>query len=148
MNDDGGSALRSEIWGSLKAKHALATVEAAIESNFTEASTSAAVRRALLDDGARLDRLDTDGDLGKAVVAGTLTHEKWVNIARLTWDDVAAQLRVMGESMPSWDRLWNEVVLPTAREVKKAAEDAAAATPYVLVLAVLALVAIAILKVA
>lgn len=124
-------SLKSQLWGA-QAKYAVASVT-------LSSSVSSAISGALKADSTRVDRLGEGGDLGRAVTSGTLTHAKWIEIAKLTWEDVAAQMRYMGESVPSWNRIWGEVIAPTAATIadgaKQAADIAGSYAPWLLALA-------------
>lgn len=140
--------IRATILGSLKSQLLVAKTKLAVGGWLSPTSSASAIGGALAFDQKQVDRLSPSGDLGRAVVAGTLTHSRWVSIAKLTWDDVAAQMKYLGAAMPTWSRVWDEVVTPTASDVATKAGAVADATPYVLVLAVVAVVAIAVLRVA
>lgn len=109
------SALRGHYW---RAQAKLTVAAVALPSSVADA-----IRGALRADGVRLDRLDPGGDLGGA------SDSTWFGIARITWEDIAAQMAIMGEAIPSWSRFVDEVITPTVGTV---VEGTKVAVPSVL----------------
>ncbi len=154
-------SIRSRVWSDLHRAHlkasAAATAEVAASALIlgpisdkifgVPLSTRTAVQGALKADGATIIRLSSSGDLGISANNGTFPHDRWMGIARTVRADIAAQLHLLGEALPSWDRAWDEIVAPTAKAVATGVQQAASVAPYVLVLVVVALVAIAVIKV-
>jgi hypothetical protein len=103
--------------------------------------------KALDFDGDKIDRLDEDGDLGRAATAGTLSHARWMGIAQLAWDDIAAQMTILGDAMPSFSRVYGEVLVPTGTTVAAGVESASEAALPVLALVVAGLIAYAVIRV-
>lgn len=99
-------------------------------------SVIGAVRKNIDADEIRTDRLES-GDLQNIAV------ERWKGIAQTTLDDINAQMVILGGSTVSFSRVWSEIVIPTAEEVKQMAKNA---TPLLLVVAVI-LIALIVLKV-
>lgn len=94
-----------------------------------------------------LDRLGPTGELGAGVIAGTFEVSRWVRIA----NEQGRALQVAWEAISPLgmaERVWSEIVVPTAVEVRDTAASAASAvasaTPWV----ALGLAAVAVIYVA
>jgi hypothetical protein len=117
-------AVRAQVWDGLDAN--IRKARSIVASASLDASVKAALNGALNADATRIDRLSYGGDLGMGVMYGSTSHEQWMNIARLTWDDIAAQVRYCGQSALSWSNVWDQVVVPTAETIKSGAGTALA----------------------
>ena len=149
-------ALRAQVLGALKSHHLRASALAgaadwisatSILGLFSDRPSLDAIRANLRRAGDYIARLSPTGDLGKAASAGTYSHASWVGFAKVVWEDVAAQLRYLGDSMPTWNRVWDEVVSPTAAAVTTGIASAADNAMPALVLVVVGLVALVVLRV-
>ncbi len=141
-----GSDLRASVLSQLRGHILSAKTSLAIRYFLLNSAVYSAVSGALDSDSRKADRLAPDGDLGKAVLSGALSHEKWAGIARTTWEDVEAQTKIVGGAMPSFSRVWEEIVTPTGATIVNVAEDIKEGTtsylPYLLALAGLIAVAV------
>jgi len=88
-------------------------------------SSTAAIKKVINDSGKRIQKLEDDID---AVSAGTYSFDKWRKRATAELDLYQGQGSVfsaMKEGDYSFGRFWNEVIEPTATEVKDTATDIA-----------------------
>jgi len=91
---------------------------------FTVPGLRANFQANLKDLSVRIARLDPDtGDLGKALLDGELSPEKYVGLIRVYWDALADMERTVTGSALSFDRVWGEIVLPTWTEARDTARD-------------------------
>lgn len=136
---------RAEILGALTQYHAKAL--ASLGSTSGDEAALKAISGSLAADGARIAELGPDGRLGRNVLAGTLTHEKWVSIAKITWEDISAQVSILKAGAWSWSNVWDQVVVPSATTLKEAAGQVAKGSESMLLYVAIGLVALLLLRV-
>jgi hypothetical protein len=134
-----------EIHSQLRSAHGQVSMRLAV-ALFLDSSVKSAVQSALDADGARIQRLADTGELGMGVINGTLSAEKWKAIAKTTHEDIAAQGQVVGQSIPSLSRFWDEVITPTSTTIAEGVERAGELAFPTLTLAVIGLVSLAIIR--
>lgn len=88
--------------------------------------------------GGVIDDLSDSGHLGKKVSSGEMELQRWLNIAQ-TLSEGIAQVRIdAGEAGITFDRVWNEIVTPTANTIATGVEDiGSGSTPYIILFVVL-----------
>jgi hypothetical protein len=136
---------RAEILGGLTQYHAKAL--AALGSTWTDESAHKAIAGSLAADGKRIAELAPDGRLGRDVLAGVLTHEKWVAIAKITWEDISAQVSILKAGAWSWSNVWDQVIVPSAKTLREGAGDLGKGGESALMFAAIGLVALVLLRV-
>ena len=75
----------------------------------------------------KLNELRPDGRLGRAVLDGTLTVDRWRAIHSAQWDSVTYVRREVGLSAMTAANLWANVVVPSAQQAVEGAEEVVSA---------------------
>ena len=128
------SALRLEMLGKLKAYVLVAKGLVATSGALMPASSRDAIAGSLEADNVRISRLSPAGNLWG------LEDSRWMMIAETTWNDIAAQMVILKGAMPTWNRVWGEIVKPTGESIASGAQEIASTSlafaPWVLVLGI------------
>lgn len=144
---------RNEVLAKLKGHHTQALAVLAEKFDDVDLATASSTKGQLAQVGWYIGRLAPTGDLavGKVSSTGvTITHERWMAIAKQQWAQVAYSMKQFGLSEPTWHRFWDEVVVQTGRDISDGAKAALPSSPEVLgglgIVAVI-LIALVVLKV-
>ncbi len=97
-------------------------------------SVASAIKGNLDQSQARTDRLD-NGDLA------ALPDSRWLDIAKTTWSEIANASQELGAALPSFSRVLDEIVEPTAGTVVSGVKTG---LPWLI--ALVALVAVAVIS--
>lgn len=111
----------------------------------TEAATSG-INSQFTSIARRIAGLGAEGRIGQGVINGTVTPQAWVKQA----NDVGADLRSITQQIDEEGLLklaWTDFVVPTAKDVKVAAQNVVDTGTPILALIVIGLVALVALKV-
>lgn len=131
-------------------RNAASEAFAEVATTWGDSSSNAAMRKAVLVELDRINRLD--GELRLKVLQGEWAPSKWFNTAALVADALAYYVKESVAGAYSPGRFWNEVVVASAKDVAvysaKAAANVQNNWPLYLGLAALVLVLLVVVQVA